>query len=100
MFASTQEFNQDISSWNVSNVTIMEGMFEDSAKFNQDISGWNVSDDTDMNSMFNAKGLSLENKCKILNSWKVKAPNSFKNSIIFEDLIASSDPFDEWDKYC
>ena len=36
------EFNQDISSWDVSNVTDMRGMFERSS-FNQDISSWDVS---------------------------------------------------------
>ena len=33
-------FNQDISGWDVSSVTNMSGMFEDNQHFNQDISGW------------------------------------------------------------
>ena len=38
---SDSPFNQDISSWNVSNVTDMIGMFANSP-FNQDISSWVV----------------------------------------------------------
>ncbi|MDG1136185.1 MAG: BspA family leucine-rich repeat surface protein, partial [Bacteroidales bacterium] len=44
--------NGDISSWDVSNVTIMGGMFNEAHSFNQDISSWDVSNVTDMNSMF------------------------------------------------
>ena len=42
MFQSALVFNQDISSWNVSNVTNMVSMFNNAALFNQDISGWCV----------------------------------------------------------
>ena len=44
-------FNQDISSWDVSNVTDMSSMFI-GTPFNQDISFWNVSNVTNMNYMF------------------------------------------------
>ena len=36
------KFDQDISNWNVSNVTNMSGMFSDS-KFDRDISNWDLS---------------------------------------------------------
>ena len=36
-------FNQNINSWDVSNVTNMEQMFRDATSFNQDISSWDVS---------------------------------------------------------
>ena len=45
-------FNQDISSWDVSNVTRMDSMFMGSTVFNQDIGNWDVSNVTDMSSMF------------------------------------------------
>jgi surface protein len=46
-------FNQDISSWNVSSVTIMDQMFSGATAFNQDISSWDVSSVTTMRYMFN-----------------------------------------------
>ena len=43
MFCNCENFNQDISGWDVSNVTDMTYMFESCKSFNQDISGWDVS---------------------------------------------------------
>ena len=45
------DFNGDISKWDTSNVTDMNGMFSNCA-FNGDISGWDVSKVTDMSNMF------------------------------------------------
>ena len=36
-------FNQDISSWDVSKVTNMTLMFEYATSFNQDLSSWDVN---------------------------------------------------------
>jgi surface protein len=47
------EFNQDISNWDVSNVTDMRRMFSGCFRFNQDIGGWDVSKVTDMQEMLN-----------------------------------------------
>jgi surface protein len=45
-------FNQDIGSWDVSNVTDMSDMFAYTDAFNQNIGSWDVSKVTDMWNMF------------------------------------------------
>jgi surface protein len=45
-------FNEDISNWDVSNVTNMSWMFYDAESFNQDINKWDVSNVKDMSFMF------------------------------------------------
>ena len=53
MFYNCYEFNQDISNWDVSNVTNMKEMFSGAYVFNQDIGSWDVSNVTNMEAMFN-----------------------------------------------
>lgn len=45
-------FNGDVSNWNTSSMTTMEGMFSGLFAFNQDISKWNTSKVTNMYRMF------------------------------------------------
>ena len=52
MFQNATSFNQDLSLWNVANVTSMRQMFENAICFNQDLSRWNVASVTDMSRMF------------------------------------------------
>ncbi|WP_217495876.1 BspA family leucine-rich repeat surface protein [Mangrovivirga cuniculi] len=52
MFFYAEFFNSDISNWDVSNVTNMESMFHHAESFNQDISKWDVSKVTNMQTMF------------------------------------------------
>ena len=52
MFSDANPFNQNIGSWNVANVTNMYEMFLNNSSFNQNISTWNVSRVTDMSYMF------------------------------------------------
>ncbi|MEM9424801.1 MAG: BspA family leucine-rich repeat surface protein, partial [Spirochaetota bacterium] len=52
MFADASKFNNGgvdaLGNWNVSNVTTMDGMFTGAIKFNQDLSSWDVNNVTDV----------------------------------------------------
>lgn len=60
-----EDFNGDISKWNVSNVTSMNHMFYECKNFNCDLSEWDVSKVKNMRLMFNEcysfEGIGLEN---------------------------------------
>jgi len=66
-------FNQDISSWDVSNVTDMKRMFMNNTNFNQDIGVWNVSNVTDMSFMFYASVFNQD-----IGSWDVSNVTGMK----------------------
>jgi hypothetical protein len=72
MFYNTLVFNQDLSTWNVQNVTSMSNMFAitlfaSTSIFNKDLSSWNVSNVTNFSLMFdNAKGFN-----KNLSAWNM-----------------------------
>jgi len=51
MFTGASIFNQDISTWNTTNVINMQGMFQLSM-FDQPIGSWNTANVTDMTAMF------------------------------------------------
>lgn len=79
MFALCNLFNQDISTWNTSRVTVMATMFQNATSFNQDISGWDVSNVTNMDSMFESASQFNQD----LSPWCVKnilrKPDKFDN---------------------
>ncbi|GJM61030.1 BspA family leucine-rich repeat surface protein [Persicobacter diffluens] len=52
MFSEATNFNQDLNSWDVSNVTNLAFMFRDAISFNGDISSWDVGAVTNMPGMF------------------------------------------------
>ena len=52
MFDLAIEFNQDISYWNTSSVEVMSNMLANTNKFNRDIGGWDTSSVIKMGDMF------------------------------------------------
>jgi len=77
LFRGIQMFNQNIGSWDTSNVTNYLRMFYNADDFNQDISNWDVSNATNMNVMFAFNGGFNQD----LSSWCVSQfatePNNF-----------------------
>jgi surface protein len=91
MFSYSSAFNQDISAWDVSNVTDMKGMFYGASAFNQDISAWDVSNVTDMWGMF-YEADSFNQDISKWNVSKVKNMNGmFNNAVSFNQDISTWD---------
>ena len=72
LFENNTTFNQDISTWDVSNVTDMKYMFFGSL-FYQDISSWDVSNVTNMSYMFSISFFNLD-----ISSWDVSNVTDMK----------------------
>lgn len=90
MFKGCTSFNQDISGWNVGNVTNMSSMFQDAVSFNQDISGWNTSKVTVMSYMFNSAKLFNQDLYK----WNVSKVKDM--SFMFQDAISFNGDISTW----
>jgi len=91
MFANTTAFNQDISNWDVSNVTNMTGMFNYTTAFNQDISNWDVSNVISMGSMFdNTTAFNQD-----ISNWDVS--NVISMIWMFANTTAFNQDISNWD---
>jgi surface protein len=85
-------FNQNLSSWDVSNVTDMYAMFYNAGSFNQDLSSWNVSSSiTDMGSMF-SRATSFNQD---LSSWDVSNVNNMAS--MFAHATSFNQNLSNWD---
>jgi len=76
-FYGASSFNQNIGSWNVSNVTNMRSMFENAVSFNQDLSNWNISNVLDLTDFLKNVTLSIVNYDNIILSWSQLTLPSF-----------------------
>jgi surface protein len=80
MFNGAKEFNQDISSWDVSNITDMSWMFSNASLFNQNLGSWNIEKVTNMYAMFFDANLSTDNYSNMLSTW---SGQSVQNDVEF-----------------
>jgi surface protein len=69
MFNGSKKFNQDIRSWDVSEVTDMSYMFTNADSFNQSIGNWDVSKVSKMEYMF----FSADSFNQDLSGWNVES---------------------------
>ena len=88
---TTTDFNQDISSWDVSNVTDMGFMFANATAFNQPTGNWDVSNVTHMKQMFyNAASFNQP-----IGDWDVS--NVTNMQTMFYRVVAFNQPIGNWD---
>ena len=91
MFEGASVFNVDISAWDVSNVTNMARMFQGAAVFDADISSWDTSNVTEMQSMFLSAGTFNQN----IGTWNVGNVSNMNS--MFEAASSFNQDIGDWD---
>jgi len=91
LFVSATSFNQNINSWNTSNVTNMLGCFAIASSFNQPLNNWNTSSVTQMQDMFNNASAFNQN----IGGWDVSKVTNMSN--MFLSNTAFNQDIGGWD---
>ena len=92
LFNDNTTFNDDISKWDVSNVTLMPGMFKGASGFNQDISSWDVSNVRYMQDMFEGATAFVGTN---IGSWDVSNVREMRE--MFRDTQEFNGDISSWD---
>ncbi len=90
-FRDNTSFDQNIGSWDVSRVTSTQSMFQNAAAFNQNINSWDMSSAIIVTTMF-YQATSFNQP---LNSWNMSSVTN--TSSMFRDAIAFDQPIGNWD---
>ena len=91
MFSSSSSFNGDLSSWKVSSVTDMSDMFNGASFFDGDLSSWDVSSVTNMTEMFTYAAFFNGT----LSSWDVSSVTDMSG--MFFGAVSFNQPLSSWD---
>lgn len=97
IFHEARIFNQNIEYWKVGNVTNMEGMFYNAFNFNQNLNLWNVENVTDMSYMFyNDYGSEYPNPSFNMNIGNWNVSNVTNMSHMFHGALLFNQPIGNW----
>ena len=91
MFDLAIEFNQDISYWNTSSVEVMSNMLANTNKFNRDIGGWDTSSVIKMDDMFYGTYIFNQDIGDWNTSKVIDMEKMFKGAISFNQDIGNWD---------
>lgn len=89
MFYDTQNFNFDISNWDVSEVQNMAHLFSGCLSFNQDVSDWNVFQTYNMEGMFKGTAFNQD-----IGSWNVS--NVTNMAYLFSECSSFDQDISGW----
>ena len=92
MSQTNNVINQELSNWDVSNVTNMSYMFYYGSGVEQDFSNWDFSNVTNMMGMFNQSSIIPDSS---INNWDVS--NVTNMSYMFEGLFSGNLELSNWD---
>ena len=99
MFDGATAFNNggsnSINNWDVSNVTNMAEMFKNATSFNQDIGSWDVSSVTNMIGMFKGATAFNNGGSNSINNWDVSSATSMNE--LFYNARSFNQPLNNWD---
>jgi surface protein len=90
MFANCENFDSDISTWDVSNITNLSFLFSGTA-FNQNIENWDVSNVTTIEGIFSETFFFNQP----LNNWDVSSVTNMSNAL--GGALSFNQPLDLWD---
>ncbi|EDP71748.1 transmembrane protein, putative [Flavobacteriales bacterium ALC-1] len=90
MFSDCEEFNGDVTNWDVSNVEIFDEAFAYCDIFNQPIGGWNMSNATSLDYMF----YEAYTFNQPLNNWNVS--NVINMEGVFSDAVVFNQDLNNW----